>query len=184
MRKINDVINVSMKKNLMKFFILTSIMFSGCSIDLKTKDIAKAELKEKSVVVIENFFNLTYAENRAVAFGFLENITKKIRIPLIFLLTISATLFGFFMIWKMRNQPFRILLPLFILLAGAYGNIVDRAVHGCVTDFFHLHYYNLFNFYVFNVADLLINIGLLLMFIQYKDYKVILDNLFRKKITL
>jgi signal peptidase II len=172
-----------MKQNLIKFLILISITISGCSFDLKTKDIVKAEIKDQSVSVIDNFFNLTYVENRAVAFGFLENITKKIRIRLIFLLTVSATFFGFFMIWKMRNRQFRILLPLFILLAGAYGNIIDRAMHGFVTDFFHLHYYNQYNFYVFNVADVLINVGLFLILIQYKDYKLILDNLFRKKIN-
>jgi signal peptidase II len=119
-----------MKKNLVKFLILTSVMISGCSFDLKTKDIAKAELKEKSVAVIDNYFNLTYVENDAVAFGFLQNVSTKIRIPLILLLTIFTTFFGFFIIWKIRNKPFRILLPLFIILAGAYGNIVDRAMHG------------------------------------------------------
>jgi signal peptidase II len=173
-----------MRKNLIKFLILTALMISGCSIDLRTKDLVKTVLKDKSIVLIDNFFNLTYVENHAIAFGFLENIQKKIRIPLIFLLTISATLFGFYMIWKMRNKQFSILLPVFILMAGAYGNIVDRAVNGFVTDFFHLHYHCQYNFYVFNVADVLINVGLILVLIQYKDYKIILDNIFKKEIEL
>jgi len=173
-----------MKKNLVKFLILTSVMISGCSFDLKTKDIAQDELKEKSVAVIDNYFNLTYVENDAVAFGFLQNVSTKIRIPLILLLTIFTTFLGFFIIWKIRNKPFRILLPLFIILAGAYGNIVDRAIHGFVTDFIHLHYYNQYHFYVFNVADMLVNIGLFLALIQYKDFKIILDHLFKKQINL
>ena len=111
-------------------------MISGCSADLKTKEIAKTNLKDNSVVLIENAFDLRYVENHAIAFGFLGAIKKSIRLPLIFLLTVSATLFAFVMIWKMKNKKFRLLLPFFILIGGAYGNILDRLFNGFVTDFF------------------------------------------------
>ena len=110
-----------MKKNLIKFLILITFMASGCSLDLKTKDIAKTQLMEQSKSLIDNYFNLTYVENHAIAFGFLGNISENIRLPLIFLLTISATLVGFFMIWRMRNEKFRFILPFFIIIGGAYG---------------------------------------------------------------
>lgn len=173
-----------MKRNLIKFLILISFLVSGCSIDLKTKDLAKTELKEHSLVVIRNYFDFTYVENHAIAFGFLGNISKTIRLPLIFLLTISASMFGFYMIWKLRNRKFRILLPFFILTGGAYGNIIDRMLNGFVMDFFHLHYYYQYNFYVFNVADVLVNIGIILIIIQWKDFRVIFDDLFKKKLCL
>ena len=178
------IIKANMKKNLIKFLILISFMFSGCSIDLKTKDLAKTELKEHSMVVIQNYFDLTYVENHAIAFGFLGNISKNIRLPLIFLLTISATMLGFCVIWKLRKRKFRILLPFFILIGGAYGNIVDRMLNGFVTDFLHLHYHYRYNFYVFNVADVLVNIGIILIIIQWKDFRVIFDNLFEKKASI
>lgn len=170
-----------MKRNLIKFLILISFMVSGCSIDLKTKDLAKSGLKEHSIVVIHNYFDLTYVENHAIAFGFLGNISKNIRLPLIFLLTISATMFGFYMIWRLRNRKFRILLPFFILIGGAYGNIVDRLLNGFVTDFFHLHYYHLYDFYVFNIADVLVNLGVILIIIQWKAFRAIFDDLFEMK---
>lgn len=155
-------------------------MISGCSADLKTKEIAKTNLKDNAKVLIENVFDLRYMENHSIAFGFLGAIKKSIRLPLIFLLTISATLFAFVMIWKMRNKKFRLLLPFFILLGGAYGNILDRLFNGFVTDFFHVHYFYKYNFPVFNVADILVNIGVWLIIIQWKAFKPILDNLFSK----
>jgi signal peptidase II len=85
------------------------------------------------------------------------------------------------MIWKLRNRKFRILLPFFILIGGAYGNIVDRMLNGFVTDFFHLHYHYQYNFYVFNVADVLVNIGVILIIIQWKEFRVVFDELFEKK---
>ena len=156
-------------------------MVSGCSLDLKTKGLAKAGLHEHSITLIDHYFDLNYVENPAIAFGLLLAIPKDIRLPLIFLLTISATMFGFYMIWKLRQRKFRILLPFFILIGGAYGNIIDRMLHGFVTDFFHLHYHYQYNFYVFNVADVLVNIGIILMLIQWKDFKVIFDELFSQK---
>jgi signal peptidase II len=156
-------------------------MISGCSADLKTKEIAKENLMENSTVLIENIFDLRYVENHSIAFGFLGNISKNIRIPLIFILTISATLFAFLIIWRIRDKRIKFLLPFFIILSGAYGNIVDRMFNGFVTDFFHLHYFYKYNFPVFNVADVLINIGLILILLQWKDFKHIFDNLFEKQ---
>lgn len=170
-----------MKKTLIKFLILITVLISGCSLDLKTKSIVKAEIKEHSITVIENYFDLQYVENPAIAFGMLLGIPKIIRLPLIFLLTNLVAIFGFYMIWKLRNQKFRILLPFFILIGGAYGNIVDRMLHGFVTDFFYFHYHYQYNFYVFNVADTLVNIGVILMLIQWKDFRLIFDDLFKKK---
>jgi signal peptidase II len=91
---------------------------------------------------------------------------------------------GFYVIWTLRNRKFRILLPFFILIGGAYGNIVDRMLNGFVTDFLHLHYYYRYNFYVFNFADVLVNIGVILIIIQWKDFRVIFDNLFEKKASI
>lgn len=173
-----------MKHNLIKFSILITFLISGCSLDLKTKDIAKANLKEHSISLVNNYFDLTYVENHAIAFGFLGNIAKNIRIPLIFLLTISATLLGFYAIWRIRNKQFRFLLPFFIMIGGAYGNITDRFFNGYVTDFFHLHYFYKYNFPVFNVADILVNIGIILMLIQWKDFQLIFDDIFTKKTVL
>ncbi len=175
------IITANMKRNMIKFLILISFMISGCSIDLKTKDLVKTGLKEHSMAVIHNYFDLTYVENHSIAFGFLSNIPKTIRLPLIFFLTISATMLGFYMIWKLRNRKFRILLPFFILIGGAYGNIIDRMLNGFVTDFFHLHYYYQYNFYVFNVADVLVNVGVFLIFIQWKDFRMIFEDLIEKK---
>lgn len=169
-----------MKKTIIKYLILISFMISGCSADLKTKEIAKTNLKDNSIVLIENAFDLRYVENHAIAFGFLSSIKKSIRIPLISLLTISVTMFAFVMIWKIKNKKFRLLLPFFILIGGAYGNILDRMFNGFVTDFFHVHYFYEYNFPVFNVADVLVNIGVFLIIIQWKDFNPIFDNLFNK----
>ena len=173
-----------MKKQVVKFLVLISFMISGCSVDLKTKELINTELKEQSVSIIDNYFSLTYVENHAIAFGLFGNLKRHIRMPIIIALPLIATLFGFLFIWKIRRNKFRLLLPVFIILGGAYGNILDRMTNGYVTDFLHLHYFFKYNFYVFNVADMLINIGLILILFQYKEFNKLLENVFSKKTEL
>ena len=50
--------------------------------------------------------------------------------------------------------------------AGAIGNIIDRIVHGAVYDFFYFHYES-YGFAIFNLADVYINIGFLLLLLKY-----------------
>ena len=99
-----------MKRQIFKLIILTSFMISGCAADLKTKDIVNVELKERSVSVINNYFNLTYVENHAIAFVLFNNVTRNIRMPVIFALPILTTLLCFFLIWKIRKSKFSLLL--------------------------------------------------------------------------
>jgi signal peptidase II len=49
-----------------------------------------------------------------------------------------------------------------LILGGAAGNLIDRAIRGRVIDFVRVHYYDL-NYPVFNVADSAISIGVALI---------------------
>jgi signal peptidase II len=171
------------KKLAYKTLVLIIVLVLTCSLDLITKDLAKKNLKDQSIIFIENYFSFTYVENHAIAFGFMESLPSKLRLTLSFLLPIAATFFGFYIIWRMRKEKLRYLIPLFIIIGGAYGNIIDRMLHGFVTDFLHVHYHYEYNFYVFNVADVLVNIGVILIIFQWKRYKVIFNEIFDTQAT-
>ena len=69
------------------------------------------------------------------------------------------------------NKRFLILRILILLIAaGAVGNFIDRIRQGYVVDFF---YFKLINFPIFNVADIYVSVGMvilaLLIFFYYKD---------------
>ena len=167
-----------MNRYLIKYSILFLFLITGCSFDLKTKDIVNEKMKDKSIPVIENYFNFTYVENHAIAFGMFKGLDRKYRMPLIFFLPVMTTLFGFYLAWKLKDAKFSILLPIFLIIGGAYGNIIDRAMNGYVTDFLHVHYFEKYNFYVFNVADVLVNIGVILLLLQFKVFNGLLNEVF------
>ena len=167
-----------MNRYLIKYIVLFSFLITGCTFDLKTKDIVNTKIKDQSIPVIENYLNFTYVENHAIAFGMFKGLERKYRMPLIFFLPFMTTLFGFYLAWRLRDAKFSILLPIFLIIGGAYGNIVDRAMNGYVTDFLHVHYFHKYNFYVFNVADVLVNIGVILLLLQFKEFNRLLTLVF------
>ncbi|MBB4211025.1 signal peptidase II [Rhodothalassium salexigens DSM 2132] len=64
--------------------------------------------------------------------------------------------------WLRRAEHWRVGLGVALILGGAVGNIIDRSLYGYVVDFVHVHVGG-WSFYVFNVADSAITIGVVLL---------------------
>ncbi|NLM74558.1 MAG: signal peptidase II [Clostridiaceae bacterium] len=107
--------------------------------------------------VIKDFFYLTYLENRGAAFGILQNFRWFFIIITIIAL---AIMIGYFI--KSDNNFLR--LALSILIAGAIGNFIDRLFRGYVVDFLDFYPFG-YDFPVFNVADICVNVGVFLLVI-------------------
>lgn len=68
-------------------------------------------------------------------------------------------------LWLARTQRQLEAFALSLIISGALGNLIDRFVHGAVVDFIHLHAFG-YNFYVFNIADSAITIGVAILLID------------------
>ena len=113
-------------------------------------------------VVLLPFLKLTWGENRGVSMGMLTADGNIGRWMLVGLTALIATGVG---IWIMRSMAALERLALGLVLGGALGNILDRIRFGYVVDFVHVHGQS-WNFYVFNVADAAITIGVLLLLVR------------------
>jgi signal peptidase II len=80
----------------------------------------------------------------------------------IVLLTIAAAAVLLMLLWMARETSAIGAAALGLLIGGAVGNGVDRLAHGAVVDFLLLHY-GTFEWYVFNVADAAITVGVVLL---------------------
>ena len=121
----------------------------------------------EGIVVIPNVFELSYLENRGAAFGILQD--HQIFFVLI---TVAAAVI---LTWIYRRIPqTKKYIPLRIsyalIMAGAFGNLIDRVFRGYVIDFI---YFSLIDFPTFNVADIYVTCGIiiliLLIFFRYKE---------------
>lgn len=113
-------------------------------------------------VEILPFFNLTMVWNRGVSFGLLAADGDLGRWLLVaFTLAVAGAV-----VWWLRSaEGWRMTLALGGILGGALGNIIDRVRFGAVADFVHLHAGG-YSFYIFNVADAAISVGVALLFLD------------------
>ena len=148
-------------KSVVIFFVLLLI-------DQLTKLWAVKILKPiGSIKIIHNVLEIYYVENRGAAFGIMQNKQW------FFLIITLAVLVG--LLWisgKIPEEKHFIPLKacLYFVGAGAVGNMIDRVFRKYVVDFI---YFSLINFPVFNVADIYVSVGMvilaLLIFFYYKD---------------
>lgn len=104
-------------------------------------------------------FSLTMVWNRGISLGLFNNGGETGRIILISL-TIAVTLLLLW--WLVRTQDRLLSVALGLIVGGSVGNIWDRLEFGAVADFMHFHV-GTASFYVFNVADSAITIGVILL---------------------
>jgi len=117
-------------------------------------------LPEVRQVHVTPFLNLTMVWNRGVTFGLLQG--EAWWHPYL-LAAIASGIAGFLLVWLSRAENRAVALALGLVLGGAVGNVIDRVRFGAVVDFVHLHAHG-WHWYVFNVADsaIVIGVGLLL----------------------
>ena len=161
------------KINLKNFYLNLVIILIVFIFDRATKlYILKLVEVENSVdLYITSYLNLFLIWNKGIAFGLFsidESIIYNSITILIGLIIVSIL----YMMLKNNN----IQRYFFALIAGgALGNLYDRVVYTAVPDFIDLHFYG-FHWFVFNVADIFITIGvfcliLVEVFDNNKNYK-------------
>lgn len=130
-------------------------------IDQYTKYIIDTNfLLGESSVVIDGFFNLTYVQNRGMAFGLFQG---KIDVVSIIALFAVLIILGFF-IKNFRKMSILERIAYTMIFSGAIGNLIDRFLRGYVIDM--LDFRGIWSF-IFNFADVWINIGVILIIVEY-----------------
>ena len=127
-------------------------------LDQGTKLWALASLKPiHNMTLVEGFMDLTFVENRGVAFGMFSGQRW-----FILLLTgiIAVGLIWFYVTMPKKKEYFPLRVSLVMVLSGAIGNIIDRLFRGYVVDFFE---FTFFEWPVFNVADIYVVVGVILL---------------------
>lgn len=110
-------------------------------------------------VVIDGFFNITYAENEGAAFSILQG--KRIY----FIIITFVVIIGLVIYLLKENAKGIEKICLILIMAGAIGNLIDRIIHGYVIDFLDFNIFG-YDFPIFNVADSYITIGVILFILN------------------
>jgi len=111
-----------------------------------------------SVEFIKGVMNLTFVENRGAAFGILEG-ARWFFIIMTLIVTVAVLVYIKKYMPAAKEYKF-VKLSLTLVLAGAWGNVIDRALRGYVVDYFETTF---IPWPVFNVADIYIVCGTILL---------------------
>jgi signal peptidase II len=133
--------------------IFKNLMLYG--FDFRAKDLfARIE--------VTSFFDLVMVWNRGVSYGHFQasGLTGTIILIAFSLVAVVA------LTWWLTTADRRILAwGLGLVIGGALGNVIDRAIYGAVADFFRFHAFG-YDWYVFNVADAAITVGVVALLLD------------------
>lgn len=108
-------------------------------------------------------FDFTWVENRGISLGIAQAQNETHRWILV---AVTAAIAVGVAWWIRREEARGDQLALAMVLGGALGNIVDRVRYGYVVDFLDLHFGTFRPFYVFNVGDAAISIGVVILLLR------------------
>jgi len=152
----DQIVNKMFKKHLLNFSIIIFIFL----IDRASKllIISSPETYEQYGVSVTSFLNFNLIWNEGIAFG-LFSFDEKLYYNF---LTIIICLITLVIIWLMfRSKGFE-KLGYIMIIGGSLGNIFDRIFYSAVPDFIDIHINN-FHWFIFNVADIFITIGIIFL---------------------
>jgi signal peptidase II len=116
-------------------------------------------LTEQGRVSVLPFMDFVMVWNRGISYGLFQQDALVGRLVL---LAITAGAVVFLSVWLARETSRLSALALGLILGGAVGNAIDRAAYGAVVDFVLLHAAG-YEWYVFNIADAAIVVGVALL---------------------
>ena len=155
-----------LKKKIVFYFLTTILIFVLDRIS-KIYIINIAEKYGEVEIYINQFINIILVWNSGIGFGLLS-FEKQFAYNLITLIIVFVNFVILYLGIKSNNLKG---LIFFVILGGSLGNLFDRFYYSAVPDFIDLNY-NGFHWFIFNVADIFITIGIIcLIFSEFIFYK-------------
>ncbi|MBR4407969.1 MAG: signal peptidase II [Clostridia bacterium] len=142
------------KKIFINYGIIAFLFVFGTAVDLVLKEV----FTDKYQTLIDGVISIFYTENTGAGFSLFSDATTFLIVltSILFIVLVSIAIFC-----KPTTKTYS--FGMGFVLAGALGNLIDRFAFGFVRDFIHLDF---MEFPVFNVADVLLTIGVGLLVIS------------------
>ncbi len=138
----------------------------------------------ESIDVIGTFLRITFVENPGMAFGLDVGPTQKLFLSIF---TFIAVFGLFYYLYKSRERDLALRVGLALILAGALGNLIDRAFYGVFFDYAPIMYGRVVDFIqvefwdfslfghtyetwpIFNIADSSVTVGVVVILLFHKE---------------
>tara|TARA_Y100000741_G_C18004464_1_gene457505 strand:+ start:16 stop:513 length:498 start_codon:yes stop_codon:yes gene_type:complete len=150
------------ENNIKKFILSFLIVFFIFVFDRFSKlYILNLTETEKYIdIYVNSYLNFYLVWNTGIGFGLFSS-DSNFYYNLVTIIIVIINIFILIMIIRSKDYKFLFLL---MILGGSFGNLFDRIYYRAVPDFIDFHYEN-FHWFVFNVADIFITLGIICLII-------------------
>ena len=149
-----------MKKIAILILVLLNI---GC--DQISKKMVRNRIEPNDYIqLVKDNFILTNVENRGAMLGFGESLPPMLKILFLQLIPVVVLIILLVNILRKKHLNKWLVIAFSFVIGGGIGNLIDRIAHGKVTDFFLIKL-GFFKTGIFNMADVSVTLGVILIFI-------------------
>lgn len=154
----------------MKLSRRSIFIFSVIIITIALDQVSKIWVRTQVVAgsqseIIGNYFTLHNVENKGAFLGMGSDLNDTLRIVLLLVLPIVVLAFVLRHILKDKTLDNLSLFAFSSIIGGGIANVYDRFVFGSVTDFWHIDFGGVFKTGIFNMADLSVTTGMIILVI-------------------
>lgn len=142
------------------------LIVANITIDQISKAIVRAEvIPGKIIPIIGDTFILTNVENSGAFLGLGSDLSPTLKLLLLLILPVLVLGFVVYYILKNKELDRLSLIAFCCIIGGGIANVYDRIVYGSVTDFFHIDLGGVFRTGIFNVADMSVTTGMIMLLV-------------------
>ncbi len=153
-------------KKITRIVIIVLIVLANIGCDQASKKLIRTNLRESDIIeVLHNHLTVMRIENSGAFLSLGDSLSKSFKNILLSVIPIIALVFAVAYILRNESISTISLIAICFIIGGGIGNIFDRIVYGSVTDFLYLHF-GIFHTGVFNMADLSITTGAVIILFQ------------------
>ncbi|WP_179335648.1 signal peptidase II [Winogradskyella costae] len=149
-------------------FIIILIAFN-IAIDQISKVIVRTTMirgGKGQINVIQDYFQLIWVENKGAFLGMGSDMNPTLRLIFLLILPTLVLAYVIYYIIKTKELDRMSLIAFCCIAGGGIANVFDRIVFGQVTDFFYINLGGVFKTGIFNVADMSVTIGMVILLLS------------------
>lgn len=149
------------------------LIIANIAIDQISKVIVRAEIAQNEIIeLIGDTFIMTKVENSGAFLGLGSDLNPTLKSILLLILPVIVLSGVVYYIMTNKTLDRLSLIAFCCIVGGGIANVFDRFVYGSVTDFFHIDLGGVFRTGIFNVADMSVTFGMiLLIFASFQQNK-------------
>ena len=157
-----------------KRILIIALVFLNIGCDQLSKNAVRKHIEiHETIELIGKNFILTKVENSGAMLGYGSELSPILKIIFLQALPVIVLIILLFRILRKSDMNKWLVFAFACVIGGGIGNLIDRIAYGEVTDFFHIDLGGYFKTGIFNMADVSVTMGvLMILFLSITNRKL------------